>query len=123
MSAGDLAAVLVAILSLIAVGVAVYAVVAMRQMARRLDEALSVLELEVAPAATELVATANRLAAEADRADGLLDSVEAISARADVVSKATYRVIADPVIKTASVIRGTSRATRRLRRRDERAAS
>lgn len=117
MSAGDLVAVLVAVACLAVVGAATAMVVGMRQTVRRLEAALDELEATVAPAAAEMVETSRRLAAEAERTEGVLDTIDAISARSDAVSKATYKAIAEPVIRTASVLRGTSRATRRLRGR------
>ena len=76
-------------------------------------------------AAADVDATMRRLDAQADavdhemvRVDGLLESAERVSARADTLSKMTYGAVAKPVIKTAAVVKGTSRAARRLTGRD-----
>jgi hypothetical protein len=52
---------------------------------------------------------------ELHRVDGLISSAERVSARADTLSRMTYGAVARPVIKTAAVVKGTSRAARRLR--------
>lgn len=119
MSAGDLAAVLVAIAAFGVVAAAVAVVMHLRHSVRELEAALAHLQNDIEPATAGLVDTANRLASEADRAEGVLDTIDAISARSDAVSKATYRAVAEPVIRTVSVIKGTSRAARRLRGRSD----
>ncbi len=122
MSAGDLAAVLVAISSLVVIGLACVVVVSLRRTVRELDAAVRDLRDRLEPATVQLVETVDLLADEAQRADGVLDTIDAISARSDALSRATYKAIAEPVIRTASVIRGTSRAGRRLRSRNEEAS-
>jgi len=123
MSAGDLAAVLVAISSLVVIGLACVVVVSLRRTVNELDAAVRDLRDRLEPAAVQLVETADLLADEAQRADGVLDTIDALSARSDALSRATYKAIAEPVIRTASVIRGTTRAGRRLRGRNEKEAS
>ena len=123
MSAADLAAVIVAIASLMVVGIACAVIVKLRQSVRDLEATLDDLRANVEPATLELADTANRLSEEATRAEGVLDTIDAISARSDALSKATYKAIAEPVIRTASVLKGTSRATRRLRGRTDKEAS
>jgi uncharacterized protein YoxC len=122
-SAGDLAAVLVAISALVVIGLACVVVVSLRRTVDELDAAVRDLRDRLEPATRQLVETADLLADEAQRADGVLDTIDAISARSDALSRATFKAIAEPVIRTASVIRGTSRAGRRLRSRNEEEAS
>lgn len=123
MSAGDLAAVLVAISALVVIGLACVVVVSLRRTVDELDATVRDLRDRLEPATKQLVETADLLADEAQRADGVLDTIDAISARSDALSRATYKAIAEPVIRTASMIRGTSRAGRRLRNRNEEEAS
>lgn len=115
MSAADLVAVLAGIVCLVSVGVAVFVIMSLKQSVRDLEVTLAEIREQVVPATDTLVQTAQHLSDEATRADGLLDTLEQIAARSDVVSKATYRAIAEPVIKTASILKGTSRAARKLR--------
>ena len=115
MSAGDLVAVLAGIVGLASFGVAVFVIMSLRQSVRELEVTLAEIHEQIVPAADSLVTTAQQLADEAYRANGLLDTLDQIAARSDVVSKATYRAIAEPVIKTASILKGTSRVARKLR--------
>lgn len=116
MSASDLATVLVAVAAVIAVGVAVAVLLSVREAARELRIALEQIHRTTVPAVAALEVDTALMRDELERASGLLDRVDQVTARAEGISRITYRAIADPVIKTASVIRGTTQAGRRLRR-------
>ena len=115
-SATDLAIVIVSVVALASAGVVVALALSFRRAVGDLRTALEQVNEVAVPAAQELAASAERVEADLDRAGGLLDAAEIVSARADTLSKVTYRALADPVIRTAAVIKGTSTATRRLRR-------
>ena len=118
MSAADLAAVIVVV---VAIAATIGAVVLIMQLRRTTEELRDVL----VDLRTDVDATMRRLDAQADavdhemvRVDGLRESAERVSARADTLSKMTYGAVAKPVIKTAAVVKGTSRAARRLTGRE-----
>lgn len=117
MSAGDVVAVLVAVLCLVAVGALLVAVQALRRAARALQETVDLLRQETVPMVTDLRATVQQAAADLDRVDGILDSAERITGTVDSASRLTFRALSPPIIRTMSVVAGASRATRRLRGR------
>ena len=71
---------------------------------------------EVIPAVADLQVASAQAVADLERVDGLVAQAEHVQARADKLSRITYRAVADPVIRTAAVLKGTSHATRRIRR-------
>jgi hypothetical protein len=116
MSATDLVIMIVAVVSLATVACLVGLVVSFRRATIELKLTLAHIRDEVIPAVSELQAASARAVEDIERVDGLLGQAEAVQARADKLSRITYRAVADPVIRTAAVIKGTSHATRRLRR-------
>ncbi len=59
------------------------------------------------------VGTASR---ELERADGLLETAESISATVDSASRLAYQTLSSPVVKVLAFGTGTRKAARRLRR-------
>ena len=116
MSAGDLAAVIISVAALAVAGVGVWVVVEVRRSTAELRATVEHLRGQLGAEVTRIGAQADDIDAELRRADGLLDTAERVSARADTLSKVTYGAVARPVIKTAAVVKGTSKAARRLRR-------
>ena len=116
MSAADLVIVIVAVVSLATVGVLVGVIVAFRRAIVELGGTLDHIRDEVIPAVNDLQAASARAVADLERVDGLVAQAESVQARADKLSRITYRAVADPVIRTAAVLNGTSHATRRIRR-------
>lgn len=115
MTATDLATVIVAI---VALGVTATAVVLIMTLRRATDEVRSLaaaLRHDVDAMMADLDDRAGAIENEMARVDGLVESAERVSARADTLSKMTYGAVARPVIRTAAVVKGTSRAARRLR--------
>ena len=115
MSAGDLAAVLVGVAAMFIVGIGVGVAIGLRRATAELRETAGRLEGDVRTLVDEIGASAARTRDDLDRVDGLLERVDQVTARADGITRVTYKAIAEPVIKTASVIKGTGRAARRLR--------
>lgn len=116
MSAVDLAAVLLGIVTLVAV--AVLAVVAARlsRLSAQLARTLAQLH-EVTPGAVrDLTDAADRAARQVDRLEDLIGVTASITDRVDAATGATFRALSNPVIKGAAITRGTTRAARRLRR-------
>jgi hypothetical protein len=116
MSASDLASVIISVAALMAVGVVVWLVTELRRSTEELTSALDDLRRNVGASMARLDAQAEAVDADLRRVDGLIDSAEKVSARADALSRVTYGAVAKPVIKTAAVVKGTSKAARRLRR-------
>jgi hypothetical protein len=116
MSAADLVIVIVAVVSLATIGVLVGVVVAFRRAIVELRRTLAHIRDEVIPAVNDLQDASARAVADMERVDGLVAQAESVQARADKLSRITYRAVAGPVIRTAAVLKGTSHATRRIRR-------
>lgn len=117
MDATDLAAVIVAVVSLATMGALVWLVADLRRTTAALRATVARLEADTAPAAARLAEQVAEIDAELRRVDGLLERADKVSARADTLSKVTYQAVAKPVINTAAAMKGTSRAAQRLRRK------
>lgn len=129
MTAGDLAIVLAAVLC--SIGFAALIVVLLRVLdtMRSLRAEVTSLREETRPLLAELRAStddAKATMAEArddlDRFDRVLGSAEAISGAVAGGSRVARAALSAPVIKTAALATGTSRAVRRLRRKERRSA-
>ena len=116
MSATDLAAVIIAMASLCTVAVLVWLITDLRRTADELHRVVGEAQEQLNASLARLDDQAEAVDHELYRVDGLLDAAERVSARADTLSKVTYGAVAKPVIKTAAVVKGTSRAARRIRR-------
>ena len=116
MSAADLAAVIAGVLALGAVAAVAVMVVRLQRGIDELTRTLQEVRDVAVPASTAAAEHAARIEDELRRADGLLERAEVVSARAETLSKVTYKAVADPVIRTAAAMKGTGRAARRLRR-------
>ncbi len=116
MSALDLAAVILAIVALVAV--AAMAVVCWRLLAgmRELRAAIATFEETATKGADELSRSARDAAHQVDRLDDLIRTTGHITDTVDSATQATFRALSNPVIKTAAIASGTSRAAKRLRR-------
>lgn len=116
MSATDLALVVITGAALVTVGLVVWLVIELRRTAEQLRDAVERVRSTVEASTERAAAQGDAIDHELRRANGLLDTAERVSARADTLSKVTYGAVARPVIKTAAVVKGTGRAARRLRR-------
>jgi hypothetical protein len=129
MTAGDLAIVLAAVLC--SIGFAALIVVLLRVLdaMRSLRGEVSSLRAETGPLLAELRASADDAKltiAEArddlQRFDRVLGSAEAISGAVAGGSRVARAALSTPMIKTAAMATGTTRAVRRLRRKERRSA-
>ncbi|MEO7370369.1 MAG: DUF948 domain-containing protein [Ilumatobacteraceae bacterium] len=129
MTAGELALVLAAVLCCI--GFAALVVVLMRVLdaMKSLRAEVVSLRQETGPLLAELrssTADAKATVAEArddlERFDRVLGSAEAISGAVAGGGRVARAALSTPVIKTAALATGTSRAVRRFRRKERRSA-
>jgi hypothetical protein len=120
MQAGDLAAVIVAVVSLAATAVVTVAALSLLRTMRELRAVLDTLRRETEPLVADLRLTVDKAEADLQRVEGILDSAERITTTVDTASQLTYRALSPPLIKTMSVMAGVRRAGRRLRGRTDR---
>jgi len=128
MTAGDLAVLLAAVLCTI--GFAALVVVLMRVLdtLRDLRREVATLRAETGPLLADLRESAldarvvmDEARDDLERFDRVLGSAEAISDAVGVGGRRIYRAaLSAPVIKATALATGTSRAARRMRRRDDR---
>ena len=122
MSAVDLAAVVVTVVCLVVVVILVFAVQALVATLRQLRETIDELRAESLPMFGDLRTTVTKAGDELERVDEVMGRVERVVATADVASRLTQRVLTPPLIKTAAIVKGASRATLTLRRSRSRKA-
>lgn len=116
METSEAAAVVVAVLSGIAVVVLLWAAYSMVGAVRDLRRSVEELRREALPAVAELRATVGAATAELERVDGLLGTAENVTATVDSASRLAYLALSNPVIKVLAFASGTGRAARRFRR-------
>ena len=129
MTAGDLAIVLAAVLCCIGFAALIVVLYRVLDTMRALRSEVVSLRQETAPLLDELrsstadakasVAAARR---DLERFDRVLGSAEAISGAVAGGSRVARAALSTPVIKTAALATGTTRAVRRFRRKERRSA-
>ena len=129
MTAGDLAVVLAAVLCCIGFAALIVVLLRVLDTMRSLRSEVVSLRQETTPLLAELRAStdeARSTMAEArddlERFDRVLGSVEAISGAVAGGGRVARAALSAPVIKTAALATGTTRAVRRLRRKERRSA-
>ena len=116
LSGGDVAAIIVAVLTSIAVVFLCIALASLTRTMRTLRETVEQLRRETIPVVANMQSTVNQANAELERVDTLLGTAESISATVDSASRLAYLALSNPVIKVMAVGAGTARAARRFRR-------
>jgi len=129
MTAGELAVVLAAVLCCLGFAALIVVLVRVLDAMRALRGEVVSLRQETGPLLAELrMSTADARATveeardDLDRFDRVLGSAEAISGALSGSGRVARVALSTPVIKTAALATGTSRAVRRLRRKDRRSA-
>ena len=129
MTAGDLAIVLAAVLCCIGFAALIVVLYRVLDTMRSLRSEVVSLRQETAPLLQEMrSSTADARAAVAaargdlERFDRVLGSAEAISGAVAGGSRVARVALSTPVIKTAALATGTTRAVRRFRRKERRSA-
>ena len=116
MSGADLAAVVVTISSIVAVGAVLFGLLKLLRMLEDLRASIDVINERVPPLIDELAESLTQANEELSRMERVVGSAESISATVDATSKLAYRALSAPVIKTVAVTTGASRAAKRLRK-------
>ena len=119
LSAGDLAAVVVSVLSLVAVAVLTASAIALLRTTRQLRDTVAEVREVALPALHAATAGVGDAREEMERVQEILAAAEAVSSRIDGASRVAYLALSKPVIKTAAAAAGTRRAARRLRSSEE----
>jgi len=129
MTAGDLAIVLAAVLCCIGFAALIVVLYRVLDTMRALRNEVASLRQETGPLLDELrssTADANAAVTAArrdlERFDRVLGSAEAISGAVAGGSRVARAALSTPMIKTAALATGTTRAVRRFRRKERRSA-
>ena len=118
MTATDLAAVVVAIASVVGVVLLILALVQVSRTLTALRLTIEQMRRETVPVLTELQRTVTVANVELEKLDGLLDSAAGVTATVDSASHLAYLAFSNPLIKTMAGATGATRAAKALRRRD-----
>ncbi len=126
MTAGELAIVIAAVLCCLGFTALVVVLVRVLDTLRSLRAEVATLRAETGPLLRELRSTTDSASsvitearADLDRFDKVLGSAEAISGAVAGGGRVARAALSTPVIKTAALATGTSRAMRRLRGKSE----
>jgi hypothetical protein len=129
MTAGELALVVGAVLCVIGFAALVVALLRVLDALRLLRNEVAALRADTGPLLDELRSSTHEARAamsearsDLDRFDRVLGSAEAISDAVSGGGRVARAALSAPVIKTAALATGTSRAVRRLRRKEPRAS-
>ena len=117
MSATDLAAVIVAGCSVVAVVLLAVALIALVRTLRAMREVAHLLRTETVPVLDDLRDTVDVANHEIERLDRLVTTAESVTGTVDSASRLAYIAMANPVIKGVAFASGTAKAARRLRSR------
>jgi hypothetical protein len=117
MSATDLAAVIVAGCSVVAVALLAVALVALVRTLRAMRDVAHLLRTETVPVLDDLRDTVDVANHEIERLDRLVTTAESVTGTVDSASRLAYIAMANPVIKGVAFASGTAKAARRLRSR------
>ena len=128
MTAGELAVVIAAVLCCLGFTALIVVLVRVLDALRSLRSEVTTLRAETSPLLTELRrstdsanAVINEARSDLDRFDRVLGSAEAISSAMSGTGRVARAALSTPVIKTAALATGTSRAVKRLRRKERNA--
>lgn len=120
MSATELAAVIVAIASVVAVVILAFVLVSIARTLKQVRLVVELLRTETVPVVVELGDTVRSANAELERVDALVGTAESISGTVDSASRLAHMAFSNPVIKAVALASGTGRAARSFRRNRER---
>lgn len=116
LTTGDLAAVIVAIASVVAVVLLIFVAVAVNRTLTELRLSIEQVRREALPVVDELHRTVTTANAELQRLDVFLDSATSVTATVDSASHLAYLAFSNPLIKGLALATGTAKAAKALRR-------
>jgi uncharacterized protein YoxC len=116
MSASELAAIIVAIASIIGVVVLVFALISLTRTLTTLRLSIEELRRETLPVIDELQRTVTQANTDLERLDSLLDSATSVTNTVDSASQLAYLAFSNPLIKAIAFATGAARAGKALRR-------
>lgn len=116
MSATELAALIVAIASVVAVVLLTLVLVSITKTLKVVRDTVELLRTETVPVMADLGDAVRHANLEIERLGGVLGTAESIGGTVDSASRLAYLAFSNPVIKAMAVASGTSRAARRFRR-------
>lgn len=116
MDAGDLAAVIVSICSVVAVCLLAIALVSVTRTLTALRLTIEELRRTTLPVVDELHRTVSAANDDLKRVDALLESAESVTITVDSASRLAYLAFSNPVIKVMAMATGTAKAAKALRR-------
>lgn len=116
MSATDLAAVVVAISSVVAVVLLAFGLISAQRTLMTMRLSIEEVRRETLPVVAELQRTVARANDELERVDGLLESAQSVTVTLDSFSRLAYITFSNPIIKAAAFAAGTGRAAKALKR-------
>ncbi len=119
MTATELAALIVAIASVVAVVLLGVGLVSIGKTLKEVRAAVELLRTETVPVVQDLGDAVRSANSELERVDGLLGTAESISGTVDSASRLAYLAFSNPVIKVLALATGTGRAARALRKKRE----
>ena len=119
LSAGDVAAIIMAVIAAVFVAFVCVALTSLNRTLRSLREAVEEMRRETLPVVTNIQGTVTQANSELQRVDGLLGTAESISVTLDSASRLAYLAFSNPLIKVMAFGAGTARAARRFRRTGE----
>ncbi|MCY3925157.1 MAG: hypothetical protein OXG52_06560 [bacterium] len=105
MSGGELAVVLACVALVVAVAVLGAVGVGISRSLKELRRLLGEIRRDLLPAVRRIEEASGRVTGEVQRVGGLLDVAEAVSERADSLSRATHRALVEPLAAAASLFR------------------
>ena len=114
MTAWELVTILVAIAAMGVVKALTHLVIRLRQVINDLSEITNKVRSTVEFATDRLERQANDIEREYHRVDGLLETAEMITSRANFVSNLTYSIFTKPVTQVASMLKGSLRIVKVL---------
>lgn len=116
MTATELAALIVAIASVVGVVLLAVGLVALIRTLKAVQAAAELLRTETVPVMEDLGDTVRSANHELERLGGVLGTAESIGGTVNSASRLAYLAFSDPVIKVVAAASGTGRAARRFRR-------
>jgi hypothetical protein len=115
-TATELAALIVAIASVVAVVLLAMALASITKTLKAVRGTVELLRTETIPVVADLGDTVRSANAELERLGEVLGTAQSIGGTVDSASRLAYLAFSNPLIKTMALASGTSRAARRFRR-------